>query len=202
VGELEEVAQTGCRDGKHRGPVIAHAVGGLARQRQSSLDARRVLVREVAADRSEIAGFTEEANVEPVTGERLHEWRTRAMLYRGKSQPFTPPTVSPPTMYFCSERYTTETGSATMIAIAENLDHGVFPAYCPVMFQSAIASVKFSGFVRNCQLMTNSVHPVRKPRYAVTASAGVARGSMILSIVCVADASSCLASASSSACLS
>src|SRR5439155_12212119 len=44
--------------------------------------------------------------------------------------PLTPPTVSPPTMYFCSDRYTTETGSATMIAIAENLDHGVLPAYC------------------------------------------------------------------------
>src|SRR5438552_8378028 len=93
-------------------------------------------------------------------------------------------------MYFCSDRSTTETGSATMIAIAENLDHGVLPAYCPVMFQSAIASVKFSGFVRNCQLMTNSVHPVRKPRNAVTASAGVASGSMIRRNVCVGEAPS------------
>src|SRR5438552_16521491 len=96
-------------------------------------------------------------------------------------------------MYFCSDRYTTETGSATMIAIAENLDHGVLPAYCPVMFQSAIASVKFSGFVRNCKLMTNSVQPVRKSRNAVTASAGGACGSMIGGRVCVGGAPTCIA---------
>src|SRR5437867_13394299 len=98
--------------------------------------------------------------------------------------------VSPPTMYFCSERYTTDTGSATMIAIAENLDQGVLPAYCPVMVQSAIASVKFTGFVRNCQLMTNSVQPVRKPRNAVTASAGVASGRITREHVCGGDAPS------------
>src|SRR6266849_2063679 len=85
-----------------------------------------------------------------------------------------------------------------MIAIAENLDQGVLPAYCPVMPQRAIASVKFSGFVRNCQLMTNSVQPVRNPRNAVTAIAGVASGSMIRRKVCVGDAPSRLAASSSS----
>src|SRR2546422_11633221 len=91
-----------------------------------------------------------------------------------------------------------DTGSATRIAIAENLDQGVLPAYCPVMPQSAIASVKFSGLVRNCQLMTNSVHPVRNPRKAVTARAGVASGSMIRRKGCVGDAPSRLAGAPSS----
>src|SRR5438093_7156624 len=96
--------------------------------------------------------------------------------------------VRPPTVYVCREGYTTDTGSATMIAIAENLDQGVWPAYWTVMFHSAIASVKFSGLVRNCQLITNSVHPVRNPRNAVTASAGVASGSMIRRHFCVGEA--------------
>ena len=86
VGELEEVAETRRRDGKHGGPVVAHAVGRLARQRQRPFNARRVLVREVAAHRSEVAGLAEEANVEPVTGQRLHEWRTRPVSYGGESQ--------------------------------------------------------------------------------------------------------------------
>ena len=46
--------------------------------------------------------------------------------------------------------------------------------------------------------MTNSVHPVRKPRNAVTARAGVASGSMIRRNVCVGDAPSRLAASSSS----
>jgi hypothetical protein len=40
----------------------------------------------VAADRAEIAGLGQDANVETVTGERLYERRASAVLDRGESQ--------------------------------------------------------------------------------------------------------------------
>ena len=40
----------------------------------------------MAADRREVAGFREEADVEAIAGERLHEWSSSAVLDRGESQ--------------------------------------------------------------------------------------------------------------------
>ena len=98
VRQLEEIPQTRGRHRKHGRPVVAHAIGALARERQRSLDTRRVFVREVAPDRRQVTRFGEEANIETVTGQRLHERRTSAVLNRGESQraSFMRPTLACP----------------------------------------------------------------------------------------------------------
>jgi hypothetical protein len=86
IGELEEVAKAGRRHRQDGRPKIADPIGGLASEREDSLDIGGVLVREVAANRGEIASLGENANVETIAGERLHEWSPGAVLDRCESQ--------------------------------------------------------------------------------------------------------------------
>jgi len=58
---------------------------------------------------------------------------TKMLARRVTRYPLTLPTVNPPTIYFCNERYTTATGTAIISAMAVKCDHGVWPAYCPTM---------------------------------------------------------------------
>jgi hypothetical protein len=96
VGELEEVPKARSRHRQDRRPKVADPIGGLASERQYSLDIGGVFVREMASNSCEVTGFGENLNVETIARKRLHEWSSSAVLDRCESQStsFIQPTLT------------------------------------------------------------------------------------------------------------